>query len=329
MEIAKNLAQWRGQTTGQWVARINRILPPIVIAVIVVLIARQAVDLMWALLDRPAEQDSVPTAVPADRGSDTAASTWSLADAYGLFGEAPAVNAAAAIPAADIYDVPPTDLNLTLVGLLVAQELPERDGTVIPEAGAAIIAVGRSQQKVYWTGDPIEGVPNASLYLVFNDRVLLDRGAGREREALFYKPDENNRQGSALSSRVSVRTTTPSAPPPVPAAAAAGAADRLTGIAATLGQVVNMQPQIENGELIGMRLQPRGDNPAYTQLGFEPGDVMLEVNGLRVTNLRNTQAISQALAETDQASVRIRRNGQDQTVFVNLADIERLAESLQ
>jgi general secretion pathway protein C len=211
--------------------------------------------------------------------------------------------------------------------MLVAQELPARDSTVIPEAGAAIIAVGRNPQQTYWTGDTIKDIGNTTLYLVFADRVLLDRGGGRY-EALYYKPDDGSRQALQPNSRVSQRTETSRAAPVEPSTASS-VADELSGVASTLLQHVTMAQAIEGGNVIGMRLQPRGDGQIFAQLGFEPGDILLDVNGLSVIDLRSGPALSQALTETNQASVRVQRNGTVEALIVNFNDIQQLTESLQ
>lgn len=330
MELAKNLAQWRDQTPDQWVTRVNQVLPGVVIAVIVILIAARAVDLTWALLDKPAEQDLLPAAVPAGLDDSGTQMARSLEPVYGLFGEAPAPEDVAAIAADLLIDAPETDLPLMLTGLLVAQELPERGSTVIPEAGSAIIAVGRNPQQAVRTGDVIEGVPNTTLYVVLEDRVTLDRGGGRL-ETLFYRPEDNDQTSVQLNSRVAQRepSATRAQSARMQPQSAASAAEQLSGIATTLLQHIDMQPAPEGGEVIGMRLQARGDGQVFTSLGFEPGDIMLEVNGLRTTNLLDMQALSQALTETTQASVRIRRNGNNQVVIVDMSDLQQLAESFQ
>ncbi len=58
----------------------NRHLPPIAAIVLVILIAVQAADLTWRLLESPAEQDVVPATMPIAGGSagDRGALTTSL-----------------------------------------------------------------------------------------------------------------------------------------------------------------------------------------------------------------------------------------------------------
>jgi general secretion pathway protein C len=103
----------------------------------------------------------------------------------------------------------------------------------------------------------------------------------------------------------------------------------MSNVAATFGQHMQIAAQVENGQTIGYRLQPRGESQVFTQLGLEPGDVMTAVNGISLADIRNTSQIWQALAQAPQASVTIRRNGVDQAMTINMSQLERLSQSLQ
>jgi general secretion pathway protein C len=328
MELAKNLAQWRDQSPEQWIARANRILPPVVVAVLVILIAMQAASLTLRLLESRATQATVPTAMPVTgSGTRNARSTSlvALAD-WRPFGEPPSVNPQA-IPAEVLLDAPETSLPLKLHSTLQVQDLPERGSLVIPEAGAAAISSGRGQQKVYRTGDAIDDASGAKLHSIFTDRVLLDRN-GRL-ETLFYPPIETTSNAPARPDpgiAAAPQRTAADADEP---AARSSLLDSMSNVAATFGQHMQIAAQVENGQTIGYRLQPRGESQVFTQLGLEPGDVMTAVNGISLADIRNTSQIWQALAQAPQASVTIRRNGVDQAMTINMSQLERLSQSLQ
>lgn len=327
MDLAKNLAQWRGQTPEQWIALANRYLPPVVIAVFVLLIAVKGADLTWRLLDSPSV-DTVPLA-PSASGqstpSGTAGANYDALQAWRPFGEPP--SGEEVIARAVIDDAPLTDLNVTLNGVVQAQELPESgEMIIIEDGGIAIITSGRGQQRVYRVGDPIEEVSNARLHSVFKDWVMLERSAGRI-EKLAY-PEVDAPPISQPNSRVLARQPTRNERPETLNSAAA-LADAVGEAAAVIGEHMTVAAQMENGEMIGFRIQPRGDGQVFSQLGLEPGDVLTQVNGLPLNDLRNTSEVIQALSETQQANVTIRRNGVDQAMVIDMGQIERLAESLQ
>jgi len=326
MDLAKNLAQWRDQSPEHWIALANRYLPPIAVAILVLLLAFKAADLTWTLLDSRVDQDFVPLAVaPQNRQRGPATGGYPGLSAWAPFGTPPE-ESAEAVPAADLIDVPLTDLNLNLHGVVVAQELPERGSMVIiQESGRAILSSGRGNQQLYQVGEELEEVPNTTLHSVFRDRVLLDRGGGRL-ESLFYPEQSNAAQGN---SRLVARTPAPRNTPSPNLNTAVSVAEAVGQTAAVLSEHMQIVMHQENGEMIGFRVQPRGDGQVFSQLGLEPGDVLIEVNGMRLNNVGNTTQVIQALGESSQASITIRRNGADLAQILNIGDIQRLAESLQ
>jgi general secretion pathway protein C len=327
MDLAKNLAQWRDLPPEQWMARANRVLPPLAALLIVILLALQAAGLTWRLLARPAEQDIVPATVVfnPDEDSQTTAGNINYDAIAGLFGEAPETGAEPLL-AEEVLDAQETTLNLTLSGALQRQELPERGSKIMAEAGIAIIGSGRNAQKVYRTGDVIDGGNGAKLHSVFTDRVLLDRG-GRLEKLSFPKPEDMPQTVARLNSNVRPTVRTLRTEPAL--STAASVADAVGNAAAILGEHMQIAQHEENGEMIGYRLQPRQNSQVFAQLGLEPGDVLTEVNGIRLNDLRNTARVFQALSETPQASVTIRRNGVDQSMTIDIGQLQQLSDSLQ
>jgi len=80
--------------------------------------------------------------------------------------------------------------------------------------------------------------------------------------------------------------------------------------------------------MIGFRVEPRNDSPVLSQLGLEPGDVLTEVNGKKLGDLRNVTEVLQTLQESPQANVMVRRNGVDQPRSIDIAQIARFAAGL-
>jgi len=329
MDLAKNLAQLRDRSPEQWIAQANRYLPSIAVGALVLLIAFKAAGLTWRLLESPLAQDEVPPMVriamtTADPTAGSA--SYGTLDGWEPFGRAPD-GSAVEIPAEVVLDAPETTLNLTLIGTTVAQTLPEPGTTVIiHEKGSAILMSGRGEQRTYRKGETIEDVGNAALHSIFLDRVLLDRGGGRL-EALRYQDIAG---ASQASSRVAgVRPQLTGIRQPESLSAAVSIADAASEAASLIGEHMQVAMHTENGQAIGFRVQPRGDGRVFAQLGLEPGDVLTQVNGIRLNDVRNATQVLQALSETQQASVTIRRNGTDQALVLNVGEIQRLAESLQ
>jgi general secretion pathway protein C len=331
MDLAKNLAQWRDQPPEQWIAQANRYLPPLAVGALVLLIAFEAADLTWRLLESPSGQDEVPPAVRlASRtdGPPTASGSYDTLEGWEPFGRAPDESGPVQVPAELVLDAPDTTLNLTLIGVVPAQALPEPGTMVfIHERGQAIVSGGRGEQKTYRHGEAIDNAANATLHSIFGDRVLLDRGGGRLETLRF---PELEAQGTALaSSRVASRPQLTGIAQPESLSAAASIADAAGEAASLISEHMQVALHAENGQAIGFRLQPRGDGRVFAELGLEPGDVLTEVNGIQLNDMRNTAQVLDALSEAQQASVTIRRNGTDQALIFDVARIQRLAESLQ
>lgn len=330
MDIAKQLTQWREQSPEEWIALANRILPPVVALVLVILFAVQAAELTWRLLEAPAEQDFIPGPAISNSGAATPSSI-AVEPILGLFGQAPEPEAGGILSDL-LLDAPDTDLNLVLHGVLVAQELPERGSTVLPELGIVIIAAGRAAQNTYVTGDEIDGVAGTTLHSVADNCAYLDRGHPPI-EKLCRDESQSTvsslQMNSNLTARVA-RTTAAPPPPPqanVPSAAALTAA--LGEVPAALLQHMSFEAQTEGNRIIGFRVQPRGQSTLLSSLGLEAGDVLVEVNGLRLNDARDSAAVLSALMESNQANVTIRRNGEDQVKVLDMGQLQRLTESRQ
>jgi general secretion pathway protein C len=341
MELAKNLTEWRDRAPEQWVALAGLHLPPIVVALFVILIAYQAVGLTWRLLESPADQDFVPAAIvtPQAGGGTGGALTTSLdvLRTWRPFGEPPQLAEGEGVTVGELLDAPETTLPIELNSFLVAQELPEdRDARVVPEKGAAIIVPARGRMKVYFNGDMIEDANgdslNATLYAVYADRVVIDRGGGRL-ETLF-KPDDNESASSARQSNSRI-TPTQRPEPPQPQdniADQVAFIESIGAVAGAMNQYITTAQHQENGQLVGIRLQPKGEQgqQAFNTLGLQAGDVLTEVNGIPLNDARNTGQVFNALGENPQAaSVSILRNGNVQALIIDISPLLQMAESLQ
>jgi len=330
MDLPQAFGAWRKQAPEQWLALVNRVVPPIVVVALVIFLAFQAAGLTWRLLEQPTRQDEVPPAVlmavaelPRSGGGNLSAlSGWEP------FGSAPEQNTEAR-PAEDFIDAPMTELNLRLALAMQFQETPERGSMVIAEEGSAVIelAGGMQTQKTYHTGDTIEGT-GVKLHSVFADCAMLDPGTGQLERLCFQTAEElaaqSGRPGTAMS-----RSTPAPMRVPQQGGTPAATVQNITNAASVFSTHVQLRQHIDGDTVVGWRMEPRNDSPVMAQLGLEPGDVLTEVNGVRLGDLRNLNGVLAALQETPQANVKIRRNGVDVPMTIDLNQVTRLVESLQ
>ena len=164
--------------------------------------------------------------------------------------------------------------------------------------GSAILALPDGQQRSFAVGDEV--VPGVTLTAVGFDFVTITRG-GRP-EQLFL--DQSTPAGSPTPAAQG--TIAPPAPPMVSTAPAP------TPLAPSGGNPiaadVQFQPRIANGQLSGVVVQPQGSGNAFRAAGFAPGDVIVSVNGQRITSAEQAQALAAEIGNGE-VSVVVNRAG--------------------
>jgi general secretion pathway protein C len=331
MDLAKVFAEWRSQPPEQWLAQINRVLPPIAVSVLVIVLAFQAAGLTWRLLERPAEQDELaPAVVVAAAAAPRSGGSGNLTPLHGWepFGSAPEPGEEEFSPGDDLSIIPDTRLDLRLWAVNPYRAASAHESREGPEEGAegtATISLSGGTQKTYHTGDAIEGT-NVTLHSVFSFCVMLGTG-GSPAEKLCFP--EAAQLGQSLGRASGNRTAVQPFRAPQSIGTPAAAAGAVTSAAAIFNQHIQVSMQTEGDQVLGYRVQPRNNSTLIREVGLEPGDVLIEVNGMRLNNLGNVNAVLQALQESPQANVIVQRNGVNQPITIDMGQISRLAESLQ
>ncbi len=195
-------------------------------------------------------------------------------------------------------DAPDTRLKLILHGVLASDQ---------SKNARAIIADPRGKEKQYAIGDTLPG--KAELSEIHADRVILFRG-GRY-ETLRLKQDNSGRGNSATSrGRKSVSTAT--------SKRVKEFRQRVKKDPKSLYDRVKISPKRGGrGELIGYTLNPGKDAQLFKDIGLQPGDVAIEINGEKLNNLR---AGARVLQQTTDESITlvVLRNGVEETITLDL-----------
>jgi len=310
MDLAKHLGTWKEHSPEQWVRTANRYLPTGGTAILVLAIAYQLAALTWVL---------APGAPPPVRArsaaavatADTQASNYEALLQSHPFGEP---DKAAPAPVAEaVTDAPDTTLSLDLRGILSAGE----DGG----NGQAIIAANRGEDKTYRVGQAIDNASGTKLYSVYWDKVLLDRGDGRV---------ETLRLPKELLGTPAARAKGPVMAPPVAAPAANESLRTVIGQnAGKLQDIIRPAPQIEQGKVVGFRIQPGKDRATFDSLGLIPGDVVTQINGIVLDDPSKGLQAFEALGEATQANVTVLRDGAPQAIVVDTSQLQSLKENRQ
>ncbi|HYQ72190.1 MAG TPA: type II secretion system protein GspC [Gammaproteobacteria bacterium] len=205
-------------------------------------------------------------------------------------------------------EAPDTRLKLVLRGALSSDD---------PAHARAIIADPRGKEDQYAIGDNLPG--NAELSEVHPDRVILKRNGRYETLRL----PQDQRQKSPTISAVN-SSPRPSVQPP----ARANLAQRLQNIKqrvqknpVSLYEVVRPVPkQDEDGNIVGYTLQPGRDRELFDNLGLQAGDVVVQINDLKLDNAANSAQALKSVQNGQEVTMTVLRDGQEQVMSFSLPE---------
>jgi len=297
MQLPNSLSRITSAVAATGSAAWARSLPLWVSVALVVLLAWQAIQLVWTLVGAGPAVTGEPAAAAAPATSAPAIDVAAIVNAH-LFGVAGAPDAGA-----DPNAVAATQMNLVLVGTIANTD---------PQLGYAIVGDSAATARVYAVGKTITG--GTKLHAVYPDRVILDRG-GRL-EALML-PKKFTGGGSV-------------APPPQQGNPMLG--QRLQDLAAqnpaAITEIIRPQPVFANGQQRGYRVYPGRNRQQFSKLGLMPGDLVTAINGTPLDDPARGMEILQSINSAAQVTVTVERNGQSSQVNINNAQVPADAAAL-
>ena len=165
--------------------------------------------------------------------------------------------------------------------------------------GGAIIALPDGIQLSVSVGETL--MPGVVLVGVGYDYADVERGGARQRLFLDQdKPPETLRAGAASAG-----------PAPVPAPAGL-TVEALRG-------AVSFMPRQANGTVSGILVAAGGDAATFATTGFQPGDVIVAVNGARITSVTDLAQLQQSLTPGTSLSLTVERAGRQLPLTLRLA----------
>ena len=197
-----------------------------------------------------------------------------------------------------VVKAPDTTLSWTLKGVFSNPD---------PSRSAAILSPQGQSEKLYRVGASLPG--NVTLQEVFADRVILDRGGRLETLRLkrFDAPASSGSRNRAAAA--------------LPAAAAAEPRvdrDAWVNDPQRFLDVISANPVMEDGVLYGLEIAPARNAREFEAAGFEPGDVIVEVNGSPVSEISDYRDLLAELAEASSVSVSLERNGEPMNITITM-----------
>jgi type II secretion system protein C len=206
-----------------------------------------------------------------------------------------AVAAGAQVPAGNDSSVASTPQRLHLISTS-----PGRN----PREGTARIGTDPQNPQTY-VADAIL-VNGSRLAEIHSDRVVLQRG---DDKVTLFVP------GAGLNDAGSVDLAT------VPAMSTTSASVELVR-GDSLSEVIRSMPYYENDLLQGLQVFPGRQSSVFAQLGLKPGDVVVALDAVAVTDAQGATEYLQALTQGAVVSVRIRRGSTTQTLSLDGTLIE-------
>lgn len=153
--------------------------------------------------------------------------------------------------------------------------------------GAAIIATPDGRQASYSVGEEI--LPGVTLDAVAFDNVTILRGGAREQIFL-----DQSQPATMVSPPADATTIAPPAASPI--------------------KDIQITPRMQSGQVTGYVVEPQGGGEAFRAFGFQPGDIVLSVNGVAAGS-GNPDSLRAALAQGGGAvAAEVERNGQRLTL---------------
>ncbi len=178
--------------------------------------------------------------------------------------------------------------------------------------GSAIVGLPDGQQRSFLVGEEI--MPGVTLTAVGFDNVTVSRGGAAE-QLFLDQSSPATPVGPAMPPTATTTQPAPTlpivvAPPrePPPPPPAAGIAPPPQVAPPPLANEVQMQPRLSGGQINGFTVQPQGSGTAFRAAGLQPGDVVVGVNGQRVSSAEQARALAGQL-RGGEANLEIERGG--------------------
>lgn len=302
MDVAKYFRRWKEYPPEELAKAANRYLPSVVCALLIIVLASKLAELTWVIIPGTPLNSPPPLVNEAISGPVTTRLNLATISDRHLFGE-PSATTPPILES--LVELPETDLNLELRGIMSTED---------SGSGWAIITDSRAQEKTYYIGDLIEGNNGTMLYAVYGDRIILNRLGNLETLRLPKDISAN-----AVTATVPLSST-------LPAPAPSSLQDVIVQNVSRITDVLRVQPQIEQGQMVGFRVNPGQAQSQFDALGLQPGDVVTDINGTALTDPSRSLLVFEALGEATIANVTIIRNGQPEVLAIDTSQLADLAE---
>ena len=295
----------------QWNAdQLQRLALPVTIA-LVIAVGYGAARLTWGLVPAPDESPAPTAAAPAgtDARPDDGGGPEAIPD-WHLLGEAAPLDG----DAADRIDAPETRLNLQLRGVFYSRDT---------ERAQAIISGAGSGSQHFRAGDSIGR--GGTIEAIYEDRVILRRQGSYETLSLpgdripldRTLADLDLSGGDGESPAADESDQQQARIGPDEASELEQYRQRLSEDPQSLQQMVSMQPEHQDGQMVGVRVSPGQDDRIMELIGLEPGDVVTSIDGTELSDPNQAFQALQNISGDGPIEMRVLRDGSEQSMQID------------
>jgi len=204
-----------------------------------------------------------------------------------------------------------TQLNLKLRGIYSA-DIATRSNSIIED--------GQGKQNVYFIDDKLEVSGRVFLRQVYMDKVILENNGRKEELRLLDPlPDSMKSKRKRLPvSRNSGKRTDDKRKNRQISQSLNKYREQLLDDPLSLVGLVNFQPKMVNGEMIGFSISPGKDKRLFTQLGLRARDIITSINGVSLSNSQDAFQLLSEVQNMQELDVEIKRGNETISLLLNL-----------
>jgi len=208
-------------------------------------------------------------------------------------------------------DLPETQLNLKLRGIYSAEDIARSN---------SIIEDGSGNQEVYFIDDKLQVSGRVFLRQVYVDRVILEtNGRKEELRLLDPLPESMKAKNRPLpESRKGNKRTDDKRRNRQISQSLNKYRDQLLEDPLSLVGLVNFQPKMVDGQMIGFSISPGKDKRLFTQLGLRARDVITSINGVSLSNSQDAFQLLSEVQNMQELEVEINRGNETVSLLLNL-----------
>jgi len=298
-------------------------LPPLVAAGFAIAIAHSLSTMTWSLL--PSAEDSLPpeiksstvvkTVRQSNQVSGSQIANWHL---FGIVSKEIPKSVVVA-PPPEIKEAPDTQLRLVLKGVAASRDMLD---------AWAIIADRTGNEDNYTIDSEVPG--GATLKEIYPDRVILLHNGRYETLRLpkdglannnlsprqrNIRRSSNIRNNNTRSQRTNTSRNVTQVSPQA-TRALKEYRQKLISDPQSVMNTVRAEPYRQGGKLKGYRIFPGKDKVLFNQVGLQPGDVVVAINGIALDSPLKGLEVMQNITDATEVSMEVIRNGITQTYSV-------------